>query len=204
MSFLGTIVSKRKLKDLPEFVENVTSVEELSKSHDLPTLFVGYGFMSDNGVVFDIMDKHKVDNASMWTYSKTERRDDYEADVKSFVKSLIASHLERLHYKFIPLSGIIKDKDRKKEFYALLNTEGDKCCYIAERMMYVGIGDTSYGISLQLLEYLGVSKSKFEKYVRGIDNMKVIDEEDFNLGNMVEDLKIADMYKPFVYSAISA
>ena len=203
MSKLGVIVSKRKIKNLPDFVENVTGAEELSKYRSEPTLLVGYEFLKENNIRFDILNKSDVANATMWTYSKTEKRDDYESDINYFIRSLIAKRLEKLQYQFIPLQKIIRDKDSKKAFYDLLNTPGQKYCYVNDRMMYAAIKDVSYGISLQLLEYLGVDKAKFEKYLRTIKDMTMVTDDDFDFGELMDDLKIPDMYKAFVYAEIN-
>ena len=83
MKALGSIVSKRKIKDTVGFVEVVNDIKEVSGQTN-PILIVGLDEAKKIASNFSILNK-KIDNNVFWTFGKTEKRDEHEKDVKKLL-----------------------------------------------------------------------------------------------------------------------
>lgn len=166
MKTLGSIVSKRKIKDVLGFVEVVSNIGDVSDPTK-PILIVGYNeakSMTDN---FSILE-HKLDDGVYWTYGKTEKRDAHENDIKLFYKEVINNAIKDIKYYFVNLFKL-----RYTEIKRLLNiikNDTKKYIYIDGNMIYIYYDGYVLGISLEMTEWLGVKREKVISLLKSNDN----------------------------------
>ena len=94
MKTLGYIISKRTIKEKVNFVEVVDNIEKI----DDPTKpFIIIGMNEAKKLVddFNALEK-QLDEDVFWTFSKTERRVDYERDLENFYDYILEGYYQRL------------------------------------------------------------------------------------------------------------
>src|ERR1035441_439311 len=83
--YLGNIISEQPVKQNGLFfiINNLENV-----NREIPTLVIGWDFSKRifNGSKLSILDK-KIDKNISWTFTKKEKRVDYEKDLKFFMKN---------------------------------------------------------------------------------------------------------------------
>ena len=96
--YLGRIISKRPIADLPEYIE----VSDTFVDDGVPTLVVGKKVTAElfGPESMKVLDK-RIRGEVYWTFSKFERRTDFEDDVKWFVDHTVQLADAGLQYYFV-------------------------------------------------------------------------------------------------------
>lgn len=161
MSYIGNIVTTSSIDW--EYLKKCHDISEADPS--APTLIVGIERAKALIREFNILN-HTYDNNIFWTYGKRERRDEYDEATKSFIKTCVNKICEPVTYEF--LDFIDFDKDKLKKLCEYINNDTYKIMYNDYNrtlFIYDTVSKKVYGISLQLLEYIGRDKHKFLKWV---------------------------------------
>ena len=171
--FLGRIVTKSKMPDVPFFIE----VTENAGNFDIPTLIVGKKraielFGREN---IHLLDK-KVRENVFWTFAKNERRVDYEDDVKKFIDMLTKSVKGGVKYYFI---NIFTEKlSFLKKFIKYIRNDERKSVYVTKKHIYIYGGKNVLGISRGDFEYDGIDSDKvIEKIKANPQNIVFTEDE---------------------------
>ncbi len=183
MKVLGYIVSKNKIKDMVGFVKIVNSYEEVN---DLtkPILIIGLDEAKKFKGGFSILNKN-IDKNIFWTYSKTERRIDYEKDILDFYNYILEENINNISYKYINMLTLTKNKC--KNMLKLLNNDILKYIYISNNMIYCYYNDIVFGFSLEISEYCGINKDKILKMLKSNSHVK-ISYNDYFIDNNIKKL----------------
>lgn len=171
MQAFGNIVSKSKVDANPSLFNITDSLDRCIP--DIPTLIIGLDNAKSMIPGFSILEKDYRDKH--WTYSKTERRCDYEDDLEKFCSDAISGMLKSSAvYKYVDftslgLERVIKmlefAKNRMKKTVFL--TKGASFAFI-----YVPELKTVFGLSLSLCEYIGIPKGKALKRIRNAEYVR--------------------------------
>ena len=165
--FFGNIITKGN-PDVDRSLFNVTSSPDTA-IHGIPTLVVGLENARSMIDSFNIMDKHY--GLTSWTYSKTERRCDYEEDLLQFITDSIKSRLDNVKYTYIDfinyryrtmakVIGFAKGDTKKTVFL----TKGSSFMFV-----YSEKYNTVFGVSLSLCEYIGIPKKKVFRMLKNAE-----------------------------------
>ena len=157
MSYIGNIVTTSSIDW--DYLKKCHDISEADPS--VPTLIVGIERAKALIREFNILN-HTYDNNIFWTYGKRERRDEYDEAIKSFIKTCVSKICEPVTYEF--LDFIDFDKEKLKKFCEYINNDTYKILYNDYNrtlFIYDTVSKKVYGISLQLLEYIGRDKYKF-------------------------------------------
>ena len=157
--FLGNIVSENPLNmsglyNVTDNLENIVS--------GIPTLIIGWGFtkliLSDRKP--SILEK-KIDDNLFWTFTKRERRFDYEQDIKKYISTCL-NHIENtIKYKYI---NILTSKIGEiKKILKLLTKKEISHIYIRNDFCYLLNNDTIYGIDLNTIDFINIERKKIYK-----------------------------------------
>lgn len=182
MGYIGNIITKSKLEISSFF--NVTSGFN-NIDINIPTLIVGWGEVK---VLFpdqNILESQITNNIS-WTFSKREKRHQFEKDIVNFTSSAIKKVNENVKYSFF--NFILASQDKRNRFISYVQA-GNCSLYYNSRFLYVyNIKDShTIGISLTDLEYIGINTEDFicilTKNNNNIicDNLKCVDANSYNL-----------------------
>lgn len=156
MKALGSIVSKRKIKDVVGFVEVVDDIKEVSGQTN-PILVVGLNEAKKIASNFSILDKKIGDNV-FWTFGKTEKRDDYEKDIKKFYEYVLNKVVTDVKYYYVNLLTI--NFSKAKALLNIIYNDTIKYIYINNNIIYIYYNNYILGISLDIAEYIGIKRDK--------------------------------------------
>lgn len=164
MPAFGNIVSKTKVDADPSLFNVTDSLEKCIPG--IPTLIIGLNNAKAMILGFSILEKDYGDKH--WTYSKTERRCDYEDDLTRFcTESMLDALKSKAVYKYVDFTLLgIKRAHKMLEFARnmmkkfIFLTKGASFAFI-----YIPEVKTVFGLSLSLCEYIGVPKGKVLKRI---------------------------------------
>lgn len=162
MRKLGAIVSKRKINDVVGFVEVVNDINEVSDPTK-PILVIGLNEAKKLTEDFCILEK-KLGNDLFWTFGKTEKRNDHEKDINKFYEYVLNKEIENIKYYYINFFKLRYNKI--KNIINIINNENNKYIYINKNIIYIYYSNYIMGISLTILEYLGIDKKKIFALLR--------------------------------------
>lgn len=171
---LGYIYSKRKLRFNVDIIENVTSLDNIDRN--LPLLIVGLEAAREYcGDKFSIINKKISDNV-FWTFLKTERKNDFEKDIKTFINFSINNILNNIIYEYINILTI-KYSNIKKLYNIFLNNSKENYIYCYNDMLYLYHDNENivYGLSLKMLKYIGMDCDKIINMLLSNDNNVVFE-----------------------------
>jgi hypothetical protein len=142
------------------------------------------------------LDKKISQNVS-WTFDKTERRNEYERDLKQFNDSLIKIVRKNVKYEFFNI--YIEPISRIKKLISFIKSSKIKYIYIFNDIIYMYYNNIVYGISLNDIEYLGISKNKILKLLKTNTSNIMIENSDFLSKKMKSLIKEDKILIPYFY-----
>ena len=160
MRYVGRIITNTKIDDISEFIE-VTKDSSSIVHNDtkIPTLIVGYENTKKICGNVNITRKEIGKNLS-WTFSKRERRIDYEDDLEKFVMTVSNFVLNHCDFEYVDF--LTANEEKKLCVVNMLNDIGyRKIVYETNTMFYIYVPHDNkvYGISREILKFCGVDES---------------------------------------------
>ena len=157
---IGNIITSGTGKNYPQLFNIAQNMGEIDAS--LPTLIIGLAeAKAILGRKFSIIER-RPNPKIWWTYKKIERNCEYEADMLEFYRHCLSVMLDSISYRYINFTQYRYSK--LKSFINYLNNSKQKICFITRDrnfvFIYVKEDKVVLGLSLNLLEYCGVSKDK--------------------------------------------
>ena len=170
MQKLANIVTKGRKSDFSEIYNVVSSCEGIDVN--LPTLYIGLATAKKCIENFSILQKHYKEQNCWWTFSKTERRNDYLNDIEKFQEYVILDALKSVKYEYV--NFIRYKRSRIANFIKYIYSSTEKICFFTRESNFLFIYDTKlktiFGLSLTLCEYCGVNKSKIITKIKSNTN----------------------------------
>ena len=191
---IGRIITDSKRIKTLEFVEKTDKISV----HDdkIPTLIVGktiaeelYG--KDNIKVFN----KQIDQYTYWTFSKSERRIEYEKDLENFNRLLIDRLRKSIRYRYFDV--LTSSLSSVKSFLSFIYNDEPKTCYIIKSHIYIAYNKWVFGLSVDILEYIGISLDKVISKLGALKSIKLVNGERHftaELNKYVKDDKIMTTY----------
>lgn len=174
MQKLANIVTSSKKNDFSGIYNVVNSCGDIDV--DLPTLYIGLNSAKNCIDNFSILEKHYPEQNCWWTFSKTERRNDYINDIEKFQEDVIINAMKSIRYEYV---NFIKYKrNRLVRFIKYIYSNNEKICFLTRGGNFIFIYDVKlkivFGLSLTLCEYIGIPKSKIISKVKSNNNNEFI------------------------------
>lgn len=112
--YIGNIIVKNLNYKVDDCYKKCLSMSEIDKN--IPTLIIGLQNAKELIDGFDILKKRYNGDMLWWTFTKSERRIDYEKDLEDFYVFCIRTITNKINYRYInildlSLSDIKKYKD---------------------------------------------------------------------------------------------
>ena len=147
--------------------------------NNLPTMIIGLKNAKQNIENFSIFKKEYRNNMLWWTFSKTEKRSDYDKDMQNFYEVCINNIINNIKYYNININELTYSKIKKLIKYIKNN---NKKIYYIDNNKFVFIYDIEktkniYGISLNTCAFYGISKEKILKLI--VSNSKNEQKKNF-------------------------
>lgn len=183
MKTLGYIISKRKIKEKVNFVEVVDNIEKI----DDPTKpFIIIGMNEAKKLVndFNALEK-QLDEDVFWTFSKTERRVDYERDLENFYDYILYKNINNIKYYYINILNIKYNKIKK--LINIINSKDKKYIYINKNMIYIYYNNNILGLSIKIMKYINLKIDKIIKKIRNNSN-NIIYTNDYFLDERIKNM----------------
>lgn len=171
MKILGYIVTSKKLKNIKGFVGQVNDIELADPSK--PILIVGWKNAKKHPNYKSVLDKQIGENL-YWTFSRNESRSDFEEDINKFYDIIYNNISNNINYYYV---NIFKLKYNKiKKLYNIIYSTNFNNIYISENMVYIPYNGNVLGLSLNIIEYYGISKEKVIEKIKSNPNNKIIND----------------------------
>lgn len=183
MQKLANIVTRGRKDDFSDIYNVVNSCEKIDNG--LPTLYIGLNSAKKCIDNFSILQKYYKEQNCWWTFSKTERRNDYINDTEKFQEEVILNALKDVRYEYVDF--IRYRRKRIINFIKYIYSRSDKLCFLTRGSTFIFIYDVSlntvFGLSLALCEYIGIDKHKIigriksNKYNQFINNISFLNAD---------------------------
>ena len=166
MNILGSIVTKKNIKENIGFVEIVNDIECVNDKTK-PILIIGYKEAKLLYPNISILEK-KISNNIFWTFSKNEKKYEYDKDIKWFYNYVIISAINNINYYYINIINL--KYNQIKNIINILNNNIKKYIYINNNIIYIYYNNYILGLSLEMTDYAGFERNKILKYVKNSCN----------------------------------
>lgn len=169
MGTIGYIVTKNKIENVLSCIKVVSSyrsIEDKSK----PILIIGLEEAKKHASSFSILEKQIGENM-FWTFGKREKRTDYEKDIEKFQEFVLKCALNEIKYFYLNVLTIKYEKIKK--LLRIIRNNDLKIFYVDKKMIYMFYNDYILGLSVDIIEYLGVRKRKVLDMLHKNENNKV-------------------------------
>ena len=194
--FLGNIISEQPVKQNGLFfiTDNLENV-----NREIPTLIIGWDFSKRvfSGTKLSILNK-MIDKNTFWTFTKKEKRIDYEKDLKFFMKNSLISAEKRIIYQYV---NVLTDKCEIIKNLIKKLTYGEVCYIYIHRnsFIYIHYRDTIIGVDLNSIDFLKVDRKKVYKILYRNGN-KVFFSDDFLSKEVKENIGDNNIIIPYLYA----
>jgi len=171
--YIGNIIVKNLNYKVDDCYKKCLSMSEIDKN--IPTLIIGLQNAKELIDGFDILKKQYNGDMLWWTFTKSERRIDYEKDLEDFYVFCIRSITNKINYRYINILDLSLSDIKK---YKDILSSGSKKLYYIDNNKFLFIYDIYgtkdiYGISLDTCAFFGISKKKILSHILSY-NMKEI------------------------------
>jgi len=195
---LANIISEHKV-DAPEGFKVYSSPEGVDMT--LPTLLVGYDYVSKNYAEYDLLNTCLKENL-YWTLKRTERRDKYEEDLANFISVVYKKLTDKLVYLFVdPIQYRGKTLNKIiRKLYSL----NELITFEYNDMFYLYEDTFIFGIDMKLLSFMGLNVNKIKSKIKSrslmfLGNEKILIE----YKKTIEVLNNQIRFIPYLYSLIN-
>jgi hypothetical protein len=194
--FLGNIVSEQPIIQDGLFY-NTNTLEDVDIN--IPTLIIGWDFSKRLFISkkLSILDKN-IDKNISWTFSRKEKRIDYEKDLKFFIKNSLIQAEKRVNYKYI---NVLTQKYTSIKNIVKKLTSNEHCyIYIYKNsFIYAYFSGTIIGLDFNSIDYIQVERKKVYKILYSNGN-KVIFNDDFLPSDIRESIDNKQRIIPYLYA----
>lgn len=179
MRYIGRIITSGKIEDVSEFIEVTKDASSVTgREAKIPTLIVGYKNAKEICGDVKILNK-KIGKNLYWTFSKRERRTDYEEDLKNFQDTVSDFVSKFCSYEYIDVMTI--SDERRKEFNDAISDNHVKVAFVTNTMYYIyhPVKNKTYGISKEVLKAVGSGEERMLKWFKN-SSITVVSESEFS------------------------
>ena len=179
MRYIGRIITSGKIEDVSEFIEVTKDASSVNgREAKIPTLIVGYKNAKEICGDVKILNK-KIGKNLYWTFSKRERRTDYEEDLKNFQDTVSDFVSKFCSYEYIDVMTI--SDERRKEFNDAISDNHVKVAFVTNTMYYIyhPVKNKTYGISKEVLKAVGSGEERMLKWFKN-SSITVVSESEFS------------------------
>lgn len=174
--YIAKIITNMRKIDTIDFVERTNKVDSIDES--VPTLIIGKELAESicGKENIHVLDK-KIRKNLFWTFTKLEKRSEYEIDIEKFNSFVTSKLLDMVKYTFINI--YYEPLNRIKRLILFLTNNEEKHIYVTKRHIYIYYMGKVFGISLDQIRYVGVDEKKIIKLIKRGENNKLFFNDNF-------------------------
>lgn len=154
---IGNVVTKTKVdfnKDMFNIVDNINDIEK-----DSLTLIVGWDLVNEIYPKQVSVLKRNISDKIKWTFTRRERRVEYEDDIERFWVDIINDINHKINYKFINLLKL-RYGDTKMLLNNFSNVKNVHIYVYNNSFVYLYFNGFVYGIDLKQVDFIGIERRK--------------------------------------------
>lgn len=195
--YLGNIVSETPIREnkLFNITNNLTNIDR-----EIPTLIIGWDFSKrifNGSTKLSILDK-KIDKNTNWTFTKKEKRVDFEKDMSFFMKDTIKSIENRVKYQYINV--LTTNYSEIKKIIKKLTSQDINYIYINKNsFVYAYLGDIIIGLDLNFIDFLSIDRKKIYRLLYSNKN-EVFFNDDFLSIEVRENIDNNQKIIPYLFA----
>lgn len=196
MCYIGRIITDSDITDKIDLIEVTNDFNCIDSGNNIPTLIVGWNKVKKLYNNISILEK-KINENTYWTFSKREKRYEYEKDILIFYRNVFNDIIKNINYLYIDiLSNNLSDI---KKLINLFLDKKIKIGYIKNELLYLLYNNDVIGISLSELNYIGISNFKINNFLLK-NNVFLIKDDDFLSKNWIPFINDNNIIIPYLYS----
>lgn len=182
--------------DTIDFVEKTDRVDGIDLS--VPTLIVGKELAvsicgSEN---IHVLNK-KIKENLYWTYSKFEKRNEFEKDIEAFNSLIIDKLSHSVKYTFINI--FYEPLSRIKRIISFIKNGNKKLFYFTKNHVYLYYNGYVFGFSLDQTRYIGISDEKIKTMVSLNVNNTILCNDKFVSNVIKRYIPYCDVLIPYLH-----
>lgn len=139
----------------------------------------------------------KIDDRHFWTFSKFEKRNIYESDVKEFVEHVLKNIVSGIQYS--PINILCFRYADAIAFMHAMNDEYYKTVYVGDDAFYIYKDKHIYGISFDEMGYIGIGKERLLNFFKRCRNTHMVFNSSFVRYNRGGFKYCETKYIPYLY-----
>lgn len=174
MKYIANIITKGKL-EISSYFNIVSNMDNIDIT--LPTLIVGW---KETKCMFPEQNilENRINDNMFWTFSKREKRYQYEKDLETFINLVVSNLNKEINYRFF--NFILSSQTKRDNFINYVNS-GNCSIYYNSRIVYIynNIDKITIGVSLIDINYIGINSKDFLKLLNKNNNNLLIDNINF-------------------------
>ena len=193
MGVIGYIVTKNKIENILSCIKVVSSYRSIEDKNK-PILIIGLEEAKKHASSFSILEK-KIGEKMFWTFGKREKRTDYEKDIEKFQEYVLKCALNEIKYYYLNILTVKYHKIKK--LIEIINNADEKIFYVDKKMFYMYYNNYVLGMSVDILEYLGVKKKKILNIIQKNEKNKVFFNDfkfNYKIKKLIESKKYITPY----------
>ena len=152
MDYIGNIITNSNI-EITKFFNVTSDIKSVDISK--PTLIIGWDNVKQIYPEQNILN-NKISENILWTFSKREKRYQYEKDLKNFIENVMKGLNDKINYRFF--NYILAPETRRENFIDYIKNSKSSI-YYNSKFLYVYNADDSItiGVSLKDLFYIGIN-----------------------------------------------
>lgn len=196
--YLGYILSSTPISNIPYFIKvyNYDKINEIILLNK-PMIIIGYENAKNfYGKDFNILNKNIRKDNIFWTFGKREKRIDFETDLEYFYNFILKNVNKTVKYTYINVLKLSFNKAKK--LINLIYSDEKKYIYINKDMIYIYMNNNIMGISIKVLEFIGINIEKVFLKIKSNINNKIA--TNYKIPYNIKKIINQEYMTPFFYS----
>lgn len=174
MQFIGQICTDAKF-DCIDFFKVLSDFDKIDVT--IPTLIVGWQKAQKIfGTQVNILNK-KINDNVFWTFSKMEKRIDYENDIIYFYNLCVDKIKKDVKYTYMNI--LTMKYSRIKDFIRFIENSEKKVLFIDNNMIYIYVKHSVIGLSFNDFDYLNINKDKIIRKIKANGSIVLLQNDTF-------------------------
>lgn len=193
---IGLIVSDDQKIEESTFIKVISPKDY--KDDGSYTLFIGKNTVNTllPDYTLRYLDK-QIDERCFWTFSRYEKRNIFEDDVKKFRTFVFEKVFKQAKYK--PIEVLQNDFSNTKALINTLSDDDMKYAYVDEKAIYIYYNKVIYGLSFDELNYIGIDEERILSFLRKYKNVRFIFSDKFITKDDKSVSGLDRKYIPYLY-----
>lgn len=194
--YIGRIITNMRKVDTIDFVEKSSKTDSIDTS--IPTLIIGKELAESvcGKENIHVLDK-KIGKNLYWTYTKLEKRNEFENDLLMFNELVVSKLSNSVKYTFINI--FCESLARIKSIIGFIRNDSDKIFYLTDRHIYLYYEGNVIGFSLDYTRYIGIKDDKIRSLIKEGKNNIILDNDSFISYKMKMFIPSCNILVPYLY-----